>query len=716
MAELQNVIINTPWASNGGTVVSPDNAKIGSGWGLETVPYQWLNWFFNKTDVNIGYLLQKGIPEWKVGQEYIADKSYVQYTDTNGTYNVYRCKETHTASSADSPAIGGSKWGLAFSKATPVTEAISNLNLTAIPVGMRFLPSVNKTGADTYSGESVVISDVMKTALGYTTAEQFRNGMSIQASHNNLIAISAAGAASANRLFYYTSATTGAFTIITSAARDLLSQANVADMRTNLGLGDIATQNKNAVSITGGSIAGITDLAIADGGTGASTAAQARINLGLRDAATHKITESPTDTLSALNPDFNVRSERQVLVQGDYGILADIEKAPKNNGIFIAPEALGNGVRVIYFDTKAVLRDIHGLDLPYDASVADSESVGFIVEKVGVFGVSYIQAFDIYSGNENNGRLYIKLYNPVTESFTSWLKSFNNANTLDIGKTATTARTALGLANSATITSSVANVPDTLVRRTNDNKVNADVVGSLTGVASSATLLTDNRTINGTVFNNSGNITTAKWGNVRTFTFSGDVTGTFATDGAANTSTTFTLANTGVVAGSYGASNKTLSATVDAKGRITTISAVDISLPMAQLTGVLPVAKGGTGVTTSVGSGSVVLGTNPKLVSPKGAIISLSSGAITLDTGSMFKYTVTSSGVTFTITGSVSTDTTGSFILELTNGGSGLVTWPSNVKWANGSPPILTTSGTDSLGFYYNGVNWVGYLIGKDIK
>jgi hypothetical protein len=54
-----------------------------------------------------------------------------------------------------------------------------------------------------------------------------------------------------------------------------------ANARTNLGLGTMATQASNSVSITGGSIAGITDLAIADGGTGASTVIQARTNLGL---------------------------------------------------------------------------------------------------------------------------------------------------------------------------------------------------------------------------------------------------------------------------------------------------------------------------------------------------------------------------------------------------------------------------------------------------
>lgn len=62
--------------------------------------------------------------------------------------------------------------------------------------------------------------------------------------------------------------------------------STAADARTNLGLGTIATQAANNVAITGGSITGITDLAVADGGTGASTAADARTNLGLGTMAT----------------------------------------------------------------------------------------------------------------------------------------------------------------------------------------------------------------------------------------------------------------------------------------------------------------------------------------------------------------------------------------------------------------------------------------------
>lgn len=60
----------------------------------------------------------------------------------------------------------------------------------------------------------------------------------------------------------------------------LVDDADAAAARTTLGLGTMSTQASGAVSITGGSITGITDLAVADGGTGASTAATARAALG----------------------------------------------------------------------------------------------------------------------------------------------------------------------------------------------------------------------------------------------------------------------------------------------------------------------------------------------------------------------------------------------------------------------------------------------------
>jgi hypothetical protein len=53
----------------------------------------------------------------------------------------------------------------------------------------------------------------------------------------------------------------------------------------------MATQNNNNVNITGGSITGVSStIPIASGGTGASTAAGARNNLGVPDAAAVSIT------------------------------------------------------------------------------------------------------------------------------------------------------------------------------------------------------------------------------------------------------------------------------------------------------------------------------------------------------------------------------------------------------------------------------------------
>lgn len=54
----------------------------------------------------------------------------------------------------------------------------------------------------------------------------------------------------------------------------------ISGARTNFGIGTLGLQEANSVNITGGSITGITDLAIVDGGTGASNAAGALANLG----------------------------------------------------------------------------------------------------------------------------------------------------------------------------------------------------------------------------------------------------------------------------------------------------------------------------------------------------------------------------------------------------------------------------------------------------
>jgi hypothetical protein len=78
--------------------------------------------------------------------------------------------------------------------------------------------------------------------------------------------------------------------------------STAANARTNLGLGTMSTQAASAVAITGGTITGITDLAVADGGTGSSTAAGALINFGLTaTAAELNILDGVTATTAEIN-------------------------------------------------------------------------------------------------------------------------------------------------------------------------------------------------------------------------------------------------------------------------------------------------------------------------------------------------------------------------------------------------------------------------------
>ena len=78
--------------------------------------------------------------------------------------------------------------------------------------------------------------------------------------------------------------------VCTAAGRALLDDATAAAQRTTLGIdtndsvtfGTVtANLSSSSATITGGTVTGITDLAVADGGTGSSTAAGARTNLGV---------------------------------------------------------------------------------------------------------------------------------------------------------------------------------------------------------------------------------------------------------------------------------------------------------------------------------------------------------------------------------------------------------------------------------------------------
>lgn len=74
---------------------------------------------------------------------------------------------------------------------------------------------------------------------------------------------------------------------------------------------------------------------------------------------------------------------------------------------------------------------------------------------------------------------------------------------------------------------------------------------------------------------------------VRTVSFSGAATGSFNYDGSSNSSAVLTLANSGVVAGTYGTTFKIPVITVNAKGLISTITTQDIPTASTEQKGIV---------------------------------------------------------------------------------------------------------------------------------
>lgn len=140
------------------------------------------------------------------------------------------------------------------------------------------------TGIDTWAEAAItaagraILDDADATAQRATLGLVI--GTNVQAFDAELAAIAGLTSA-ADKLPYFTGSGTAALADFSAFGRSLVDDAAASNARTTLGLGTIAVQDANNVTISGGSVTGITDLAVADGGTGASTASTARTNLGL---------------------------------------------------------------------------------------------------------------------------------------------------------------------------------------------------------------------------------------------------------------------------------------------------------------------------------------------------------------------------------------------------------------------------------------------------
>lgn len=161
--------------------------------------------------------------------------------------------------------------------------------------------------------------------------------------------------------------------------------------------------------------------------------------------------------------------------------------------------------------------------------------------------------------------------------------------------------------------------------------------------------------------------------------------------------------------------------TADIDKPISTATQTALNISVGGVNDLLAAINGGTYSSNfEAYTNSAVLTAHKQEVNPHPQIATTITGnIIDLNTANYFVKTITGA-TSMSVSNPSPSGKVTSFVMEIINGGAGVITWFSGsiVKWDGGTKPTLTTNGTDLLSFISRdgGATWIGTQLVKDAK